>query len=256
MKDEKANQILKDVLSNVTEDAMVRHEAGEALAAIGSPESLDILTKYSNDPIIEVAQTCQLGVCKIQSQSKQTSKPSEGQFMSIDPAPAAETRDVSLLGNILRNPEKSLFERYQAMFALRNLNTKESVDELGKSLLEYQKDETSSLLKHEIAYIFGQMQNEASLPYLVSILQDTTQHYMVRHEAAEAIGSIGTEEAHSVLEKFSDDPALVVKESVDVALDMNDYERDDNQFLFLNVDPPSIALKQGATDKQIRVTEV
>ena len=45
---------------------MFRHEAGEALAAIDDPDDkfglADILKKYTNDPVVEVAETCQLAL--------------------------------------------------------------------------------------------------------------------------------------------------------------------------------------------------
>ena len=47
---------------------------------------------------------------------------------------------------------------------------------------------------------------------------------MVRHEAAEALGSIGKEECLSVLQRYSEDGERVVKESCEVALDMLEYE--------------------------------
>lgn len=49
---------------------------------------------------------------------------------------------------------------------------------------------------------------------------------MVRHEAAEALGSLGEEEGvEDVLKGFLEDPVEVVRESVVVALDMAEYER-------------------------------
>lgn len=49
---------------------------------------------------------------------------------------------------------------------------------------------------------------------------------MVRHEAAEALGSLGDEEGvEDVLKKFLDDPVQVVRDSVIVALDMAEYEK-------------------------------
>lgn len=235
MQDESANQVLRQVLENEGEDAMVRHEAGEALAAIGSHDSLPVLRKYSCDPVIEVAQTCQLGVAKILCQGD-SGKEEKQQFMSIDPAPpSANVEGTTALGDILRDKSRSLFDRYRAMFALRNLNCRDSVNELGRALLAYQGDEESALLKHEIAYVFGQMQQESSLPFLKAVLQDTKQHYMVRHEAAEAIGSIGTQGAKEVLQQYAHDPEVVVKESVDVALDINNYQMDKEQFNFLSL---------------------
>ncbi len=44
----------------------VRHEAGEALGAIGGPECLQLLEAHEDDPCLEVAQTCQLALQRIQ----------------------------------------------------------------------------------------------------------------------------------------------------------------------------------------------
>lgn len=49
---------------------------------------------------------------------------------------------------------------------------------------------------------------------------------MVRHEAAEALGSLGDEEGvEDVLKKFLDDPEQVVRDSIIVALDMAEFEK-------------------------------
>lgn len=44
----------------------MRHEAGEALAAIGDPSVIDVLEKYVDDEEREVAETCQLALKKLQ----------------------------------------------------------------------------------------------------------------------------------------------------------------------------------------------
>lgn len=46
---------------------------------------------------------------------------------------------------------------------------------------------------------------------------------MVRHEAAEALGAIGTPECNDALQKHMSDESRVVKESCEVALDAMDY---------------------------------
>ena len=42
----------------------------------------------------------------------------------------------------------------------------------------------------QVAYVLGQMQNKAASTALVRVLKDVVEHPMVRHEAAEALGSI------------------------------------------------------------------
>lgn len=41
----------------------------------------------------------------------------------------------------------------------------------------------SALLKHELAYCLGQMQDPQAIPTLSAVLRDTQQEPMVRHEA-------------------------------------------------------------------------
>lgn len=53
---------------------------------------------------------------------------------------------------------------------------------------------------------------------------DDNEEGMVRHEAAEALGSIATPEVLETLNKFKEDNERVVRESCVVALDMYEYE--------------------------------
>ncbi|MED5271799.1 MAG: HEAT repeat domain-containing protein, partial [Candidatus Thermoplasmatota archaeon] len=76
----------------------------------------------------------------------------------------------------------------------------------------------SALLKHEIAYVMGQMQNESAIPHLIKRLEDENEHVMVRHEAAEAIGAIGNISTKPVLEKFLNHELPEISESCEVAL--------------------------------------
>ena len=85
----------------------------------------------------------------------------------------------------------------------------------------------SALLKHEIAYVMGQMQNKEALPFLVERLEDESEHVMVRHEAAEAIGAIGCLSSKSILEKFVNHELPEISESCEVALDLlSHYNKD------------------------------
>jgi deoxyhypusine monooxygenase len=65
MKNPHAHAVLKKVLGTMDEDPMVRHEAAEALGAIGSLDSLPILEEYLKDECEVVSQTCELAIEKI-----------------------------------------------------------------------------------------------------------------------------------------------------------------------------------------------
>ena len=42
----------------------------------------------------------------------------------------------------------------------------------------------------QVAYVLGQLQNKDAISVLSKVLEDVNEHPMVRHEAAEALGSI------------------------------------------------------------------
>jgi deoxyhypusine monooxygenase len=42
----------------------------------------------------------------------------------------------------------------------------------------------------QVAYVLGQLQNKAASAALSNIIRNANEHPMVRHEAAEALGSI------------------------------------------------------------------
>jgi deoxyhypusine monooxygenase len=58
---------------------------------------------------------------------------------------------------------------------------------------------------------------------LMQVLVNEEEHRMVRHEAAEALGAIGTEECEEILKIYLKDSQQVVRESCEVALDIIDY---------------------------------
>ena len=77
-------------------------------------------------------------------------------------------------------------------------------------------------LRHEIAFVFGQLLSSYAVPSLIKVLQNTSESDMVRHEAAEALGGIATPEALPHLKEWltREDSPRVVRESCQVAIDM------------------------------------
>ncbi|KAI9299620.1 armadillo-type protein [Cunninghamella echinulata] len=219
-----ANEALVKVLENTQEHEMVRHEAAEALGAIGSMESVPYLEKYLKDESEAVSETCELAIEKIRydndPKTKEEREKNKSAYSSIDPAPpTTNTKSIDELGIQLMDTSLPLFERYRAMFALRDIGNTEAVETLAKGLKA-----SSALFRHEVAYVFGQLQHPASVPALTETLMDDNEEGMVRHEAAEALGSIATPEVLETLNKFKEDNERVVRESCVVALDMYEYE--------------------------------
>ena len=145
-------------------------------------------------------------------------KPQVSQYGSVDPAPPAKLSLVEELTQQLCDETQPMFQRMRAVFALRNQRT----DEACLALCEGFSSQ-SALLRHEIAYVLGQMQNTAALPTLTERLEDEHEHVMVRHEAAEAMGAIGDRRVIPSLQKFVDDPLPEVAESCVVALDLLEW---------------------------------
>jgi deoxyhypusine monooxygenase len=54
-------------------------------------------------------------------------------------------------------------------------------------------------------------------------LEDEKEEEMVRHEAAESLGSIGSKECIDVLEKYANCELDVIRESVQVGLGMGGH---------------------------------
>lgn len=212
------------------------------MGAIGDETSLAILNEFLQDASPDVSQTCELAIEKIQFDSNASTSEIKGSiYHSIDPAPPAfEDLPVDELKRILLDSTLPLFKRYRAMFGLRNKNSTESVlvswllIKAKQQALAEGLEDSSALFRHEIAFIFGQMQHPASVPALIKSLSKEGEAAMVRHESAEALGSIATPEVLEVLKKFSKDPEQVVRESCIVALDMYEYENSD-QFQYAHV---------------------
>ncbi|PAV17435.1 deoxyhypusine hydroxylase [Pyrrhoderma noxium] len=256
---ESALPVLESVLGDKNEDPMVRHEAAEALGAISAESALPILREYLNDEERAVRETCEIAIDKIiwdhseegKAYHAKLEKDKEEEvpitYTSIDPAPPSSDKtkatkgssgllsgrpnptgispsDVPALRATLLDTKLPLFERYRAMFALRNIGTAAAVDALADGL----KDD-SALFKHEIAFVFGQLLSPHSVPALLRVLQDGSEQEMVRHEAAEALGGIATPEVLPHLKEWMSrtDAPRVVRESCMVALDMWEYENSD-----------------------------
>lgn len=89
---------------------------------------------------------------------------------------------VELIGKVLNDKSRPLKERFRALFTLRNIGGDKAV----KCITDCFSDD-SCLLKHELAYCLGQMQDKSAIPVLTQVLEDESQENMVRHEAGKWI---------------------------------------------------------------------
>lgn len=90
---------------------------------------------------------------------------------------ATEERIVNV-GKILNDSSRPMKERFRALFTLKNIKGELALKYIGEAF-----SDDSDLLKHELAYCLGQMQDPNAIPILVKVLEDVKEVPMVRHEA-------------------------------------------------------------------------
>ena len=117
------------------------------------------------------------------------------------------------------------------MFALRNIGDEDAIKALASGLTD-----SSALFRHEVAFVLGQLASPYAVKELKERLRDDGESPMVRHECAEALGSIavpglGVEE--ELAKYLSEEAPDVVRESCEIALDMADYNNSE-EFQYAN----------------------
>jgi len=231
MKSEYALKALMAVLDDHNQEPVVRHEAAEAVGAIGCPGYEELMEKMEKeDPHVEVRETAHLAHQRLKYFRESGAKEEKNDFGSVDPTPASDETDVTKLTSDMMNGSLSLWDRYRAMFALRNLSQKSK--EAVFALCTGFDEKESALFRHEVAFVLGQVGPAAACAedVLVKVVEDDLEHPMVRHEAAEALGAIDTEGASNILKKYANSPCRIVRESCEVALDQEEYYKDSTQF--------------------------
>ncbi|PWN32530.1 ARM repeat-containing protein [Meira miltonrushii] len=113
--------------------------------------------------------------------------------------------------------------RFRALFTLKGLapnDTQKVINIIDKAF----DNNDSALLKHELAYVLGQIQDERAITCLERVLRDAKEHPMVRHEAAEAMGAISSQRALPILNEFLQDENVSVRETCELALEKIEYD--------------------------------
>lgn len=239
MKDHYAISYLIKTIKDEKQHPMVRHEAGEALGAIGehTDDIIEVLRHYSQHNVRELSETCDLALDRLKWYNKQNeNKDSESisPYNSVDPTPSyPNSMALSELRDIYLCEQNGLFDRYRALFTLRNIGTPEAIEIICQGFFGSPSD--SALFKHEVAFVLGQIQSLDSVDALTKKLADVEENEIVRHECAEALGSIGKSE---IIRQYIKDKSRIVRESCQVALDMADYYKDETQFDFIEQTKP------------------
>ena len=147
-------------------------------------------------------------------------QPKVSQYGSVDPAPPQINGNITEWKESLVDKDIPMFQRMRNVFALRNDRTDEACLALCNGFFS-----DSALLRHEVAYVLGQMQNKVAIPKLIEVLSDEQEHVMVRHEAAEALGAIGDYSVIPVLQEYLSHELPEISESCEVAIDLLDWTK-------------------------------
>lgn len=153
----------------------------------------------------------------------------ENESVSLDPTLrefASFTREQ--LSDMIGDDNVSIARRTRLLWYLRHVHTDAKDDDSDGIGLVKKSDvidilangfkSQSSLLRHEVAYVIGQLGDSAACGLLSSVLEDVNEDCMVRHEAGEALGAIGNEESIPILEKYLNDPVREVRETCEIAI--------------------------------------
>lgn len=250
---ETSKTALESVLQDKSRNEVCRHECGEALAAMLSFDSLEIMENMRDDEneIQCIRETCDLGCQRLYWAKKVISNKTIGidhntnPMSSVDPAPPfldgrEKIEKLTESCKVLTNKSESIWNRYRAMFTLRNQLCSHNIkdDESGfklkseivNSFSEALHCTSSALFRHEIGYVLGQILSGGCIDLdLTKILESSLfksvevadEHEMVRHESAMALGELDTEGSKKLLlnwSGFNECPMLA--DSCKVALSM------------------------------------
>jgi deoxyhypusine monooxygenase len=178
--------------------------------------AIPILQKHLSDESKPVKETCMLALRSLEEKAKNKCI-QKSEFNTIDPiAQTVNKQNVSLdiLEECLLNETCDLYERYEALFALRDMKTMQANNIIIRSLL----DKTSAVFRHEVtklnffqtlktesfqvAFVLGQIQTPKCTEALINCLMNTSEDSMVRHEAALALGSVACSTEVTTTESF------------------------------------------------------
>jgi len=216
-------------------NSIVLHEAAEALGNISSDHNINLLQRFLNYEDDIIKETCEISVENLEWMKRTENGKTEGLdkldlvYHTNDPAPPFNFKNdefyssIDNVKNIMHDEKETMFNRYRAIFTLREFNNEIAVDALCECFDKRFRHKYSPLFKHEVSFILGQMCDKAknALTALENVLQDEEEDPIVRHETALALGEIT--KSKELLTKYTQHENQLIRESCEIALDFVDY---------------------------------
>ena len=137
---------------------------------------------------------------------------------------------LEVLKATLKDTASPVSKSMRAAYFLRSLHTgsdcpstKEAVISALASALRNKS--SGALLRHEFAYVLGQMRDKLACDALQETLDDTTDNVMVRHECGEALGAIGElSSLHCLRRNMADGALEEVAQTCEVAVNFINWQ--------------------------------
>lgn len=119
--------------------------------------------------------------------------------------------------SILADPKSTVKDKYETLFHLKSHGSNTAVSALIKSYVHLRNSE---LLKHELMYILGQINNDMVVDFLIEVLNNHEEAPVVRHEAGEALANYSSHKSRILkeLKKFIDSDISVLRSTVRIAI--------------------------------------
>lgn len=240
MKAKNSLDFLIGKMNDPQELSIVRHEAGEALANIHElkDQIMPHMEKHWDTEDELLRSTVHVGLGKLRNFTP-ASKYGKKYCGTIEPAEPFDEeeirayikslglenpKDLAELQNVtetlLLKPyaEINEFYKYRMVYFLRDLKDKRSKEILCKLLKKENRPVISPLLRHELCFIFGQINEGDPLiqDTLKTLSLDVSEHPVVRHEAILSFYDVTKDE--SFIQQFVNHPNQLIQESVLVAI--------------------------------------
>ena len=114
--------------------------------------------------------------------------------------------DAAKYAAVLKDVNAPIAERTDSLFCLRSFPDLEAIDAL---IDAFHIEQFSDLLRHEICYCLGQMNNSpehaAKIQDFLGTVVEGNYPAIVTHEAVEALGNMNSENTLRLIEKYKDE---------------------------------------------------
>lgn len=233
-------KFLLERMNDPNERSIVRHEAGEALANYHKlrEQIIPEMQKHWDTEDDLLRSTVRVGIGKLKNFSEKSRYGLKygGTIEPAEPFNETELREyIQSRGQpnprdkaeLLRVVEELLlksyeevdeFSKYRICYFLRDQKDKPSKEILCKLLKAQNRQVISPLLRHELCFIMGQINegDQCIQDILKEVSLDTTEHPVVRHEAILSFYDITEDE--NFISPFLNHENQLIRESVEVAV--------------------------------------